>query len=145
MYCTIDDLIKQSSAEVLIRCTDDDGSEEINQEIITEKILDAQTEIDSYCSSQYSVPFAPVPGLIKKLAVDITLYHLISRRGLAEDSPDVILVRRYKDAVKLLENLAKGLVTIGAGTDLSKSVLAAQQVNIRSSERHFTRKKMRGF
>lgn len=145
MYCTIDDLLKQSSAEVLIRCTDDEGNEEINQDIVTEKIIDAQTEIDSYCRSQYNVPFAPVPGLIKKLAVDIALYNLISRRGLHEDSPDIILVKRYKDAVRLLENLAKGIVTIGTGTDMSTAALAAQQVNIQSAKRHFTRDKMRGF
>lgn len=144
MYCTIDDLLKQSSEEFLIRCTDDENTGDINPDIIAEKIEDAQTEIDAYCRAQYAVPFTTVPGLIKKLCVDIALYNLISRRGLDEDSPDAILVKRYRDAVKLLENLAKGLVTIGAGTDLSSAPLV-QQAIIQSSKRHFTRNKMRGF
>lgn len=144
MYCTIDDLKKQSSDEFLIRCTDDEQTGEINQETVDEKIDDAQMEIDSYCRAQYSVPFQAVPGLIRKLAVDIALYNLVSRRGIDEDSPDVILVKRYRDAVKLLENLAKGIVTIGpaAAGDPSPQ---PQQATIVSPPRRFTRGSMEGF
>lgn len=144
MYCTIDDLRKQSSNEFLIRCTDDAGTDEIDQAIVDEKINDAQTEIDSYCRAQYPVPFQVVPGLIRKLTVDITLYNLVSRRGFAEDSPDVILVKRYRDAVKLLENLAKGIVTIGpvAAGDPSPQ---PQQATVVSSPRRFSRGSMEGF
>lgn len=144
MYCTIDDLRSQSSNEVLIRCTDDEGTGEIDQAIIDEKINDAQMEIDSYCRAQYPVPFDPVPGLIRKLTVDITLYNLISRRGLDEDSPDVILVKRYRDAVKLLENLAKGIVTIGPVAVGAPSPMP-QQASIVSSPRRFSRGSMEGF
>ena len=144
MYCTIEDLRSQSSDEVLVRCTDDEGTGEIDQAIIDEKINDAQMEIDSYCRAQYSVPFDPVPGLIRKLTVDITLYNLISRRGLDEDGPDVILVKRYRDAVKLLENLAKGIVTIGP-TSAGAPAPMPQQASIVSSPRHFSRRSMEGF
>ena len=144
MYCTIDDLRSQSSEDVLIRCTDDEGTGVIDQAIITEKINDAQMEIDSYCRAQYPVPFDPVPGLIRKLTVDITLYNLISRRGLDEDSPDVILVKRYRDAVKLLENLAKGIVTIGPVAVGAPSPMP-QQASIVSSPRRFSRGSMEGF
>ena len=106
MYCTVDDLRDQSSEDFLIRCTDDAGVGAVDQTIVEKKIADAQTEIDSYCRAQYTVPFQVVPGLIKKLAVDIALYNLVSKRGLDEESPDAILVKRYRDAVKLLENLA---------------------------------------
>ena len=144
MYCTVDDLRDQSSEEFLIRCTDDAGIGAIDQTVVEKKIADAQTEIDSYCRAQYAVPFQAVPGLIKKLAVDIALYNLISKRGLDEESPDVILVKRYRDAVKLLENLAKGIVTIGpaaAGDPRPQP----QQATIFSQRRRFTRDKMDGF
>ena len=144
MYCTIDDLRSQSSEDVLIRCTDDEGTGVIDQAIITEKINDAQMEIDSYCRAQYPVPFDPVPGLIRKLTVDITLYNLISRRGLDEDSPDVILVKRYRDAVKLLENLAKGIVTIGPAAAGAPQPMP-QQAAVVSSPRIFSRGSMEGF
>ena len=144
MYCTVDDLRNQSSEEFLIRCTDDAGLGVVDQEIAEGKIADAQTEIDSYCRAQYSVPFQTVPGLIKKIAVDIALYNLVSRRGMDEESPDVILVKRYRDAVKLLENLAKGIVTIGpAATGDPKP--QPQQATIVSQRRRFTRRSMEGF
>lgn len=144
MYCTVDDLRSQSSEDVLIRCTDDEGTGVIDQAIITEKINDAQMEIDSYCRAQYPVPFDPVPGLIRKLTVDLTLYNLISRRGLDEDSPDVILVKRYRDAVKLLENLAKGIVTIGPAAAGAPPPMP-QQASVVSSPRRFSRSNMEGF
>ena len=144
MYCTVDDLRDQSSAEFLIRCTDDAGVGAIDQTVVEKKIIDAQTEIDSYCRAQYAVPFQAVPGLIKKIAVDIALYNLISKRGLDEESPDVILVKRYRDAVKLLENLAKGLVTIGPGA-AGESRPQPQQATIFSQRRRFTRDSMDGF
>jgi phage gp36-like protein len=144
MYCTIDDLREQSSEEFLLRCTDDDGTGEINQAIVNKKIEDAQTEIDSYCRAQYPVPFQTVPGLIRKLTVDIALYNLLSKRGIDEDSPDVILVKRYRDAVKLLENLAKGIVTIGP-TVAGEPSPQPQQAAIVSPPRRFTRTSMKGF
>lgn len=144
MYCTVDDLRKQSSDEFLIRCTDDEGTGEISQVIIAEKINDDQMEIDSYCRAQYSVPFQTVPGLIRKLAVDITLYHLISRRGFDEETEDVILIKRYRDAVKLLENLAKGIVTIGPAA-AGEPAPQPQQAVIVSPPRRFSRDSMEGY
>lgn len=144
MYCTIDDLRKQSSDEFLNRCTDDAGSGEIDQSIVDEKIMDAQTEIDSYCRAQYPVPFQVVPGLIRKLAVDIALYHLMSRRGFDEESADAILVKRYRDAVKILENLAKGIVTIGPAV-AGAPTPQPQQATIISPPRRFSRTSMEGF
>ena len=144
MYCTVDDLRNQSSEEFLIRCTDDAGLGAVDQEIAEDKITDAQTEIDSYCRAQYSVPFQTVPGLIKKIAVDIALYNLVSRRGMDEESPDVILVKRYRDAVKLLENLAKGIVTIGPAA-AGDPKPQPQQATIFSQRRRFTRRSMDGF
>lgn len=144
MYCALDDLRKQSSDEFLLRCTDDENTGVIDQAIIDEKIADAQTEIDSYCRAQYSVPFQTVPGLIRKLTVDIALYNLVSRRGMDEDSPDVILVKRYRDATKLLENLAKGIVTIGP-TAVGDPTPQPQQATVISSPRLFSRRSMEGF
>lgn len=144
MYCTLEDLRNQSSEDFLLRCAETEGTGEIDQSIIEDKITDAQTEIDSYCRTQYSVPFQVVPGLIRKLAVDIALYNLMSKRGYDEESADVIIVKRYRDAVKLLENLAKGIVTIGPAAAGEPSP-QPQQASIVSPPRRFTRTSMEGF
>lgn len=144
MYCTLEDLKQQSSDDFLIRCTDDAGTGTIVEAIVTEKIEDADAEIDSYCRSQYAVPFSIVPGLIRKLSVDIALYNLVSRRGMDEESPDVILLKRYQAAIKLLENLAKGLVTIEP-TAAGEAAPQPQQTSIKSSPRRFSRGSMEGY
>lgn len=113
MYCTLDDLTAQVPADVLRTLTDDAGAGAIDQAKIDRAIQQAQSEIDAYAQKQYPVPFDPVPDIIVKVCADIALYNLFSRRGFTEDGGDRVIQERYKAAVKLLENLAKGLVTLG--------------------------------
>jgi phage gp36-like protein len=116
-YCTIDDLKERLPEAKLVELVDDEGAGALTpkgQQRIDRAIADAGSEIDGYCMARYPVPFEPVPAIIRKLAVDIALYNLFSRRGFDEESPDRIIVTRYRDAVRLLQNLAQGLVTIGA-------------------------------
>ncbi|MDR3561901.1 MAG: DUF1320 domain-containing protein [Negativicutes bacterium] len=142
MYCTLDDLINQSSEAVLIKMTDDDDTGEINQTIVDRAIDDAQGEIESYCESRYALPFSPVPGIIRKVAVDIAIYNLLSRRGYDKDSEDQGIVQRYKDSIKFLQNLANGVVTVGPRVP---SPNQPQTNTIKSSQRIFSRSRMEGF
>lgn len=150
MYCTIKDLQDQASDQVLITLTDDEGIapeslDEAGEAIhtrLTKAIIDATNEINSYCQARYPVPLDPVPGFINKLSVDIALYNLFSRRGYDEDTADKAIIDRYKAAVKNLENIARGLVTLGVAD------APAPQDNttvINSGGRIFSREKMSGF
>lgn len=82
----------------------------IQTSVITRSIADADAEIDGYCSTKYdSLPFTTVPVMVRKCSVDIAIYNLFSRRrGAPEDR-----VRRYKDAIKFLTNVANGTVSLG--------------------------------
>jgi len=112
-YCALSDLLNQISQPVLIGLTDDDNIQ-INQDIINSAITSAEAEVNAYAEAQYDIPFDPVPDVICKLTVDITIYNLFSRRGLdKEKTSDQVIIERYKNAVRFLENLAKKLVTIG--------------------------------
>lgn len=152
MYCTIQDLKEQVSELVLINLTDDEGVapaflDEAGENIINrlnKAILDATNEINGYCQARYPVPLNPVPGFIAKLAVDIALYNLFSRRGFFEDNQDKAIVDRYRAAVKNLENIARGVVTLGAVAP-SPSPGSGDVAQISSSPRIFSRKKMEGF
>lgn len=114
MYCTLDDLKRQIPETTIRTLTDDEGTGEINMPRVEQAIADAEAEINAYAQKQYPVPFNPVPEIIRKLAVDIAIYNLFSRRGFSEESGDKIVQDRYKAAVKLLENLARGVVQLGA-------------------------------
>jgi phage gp36-like protein len=148
MYCTIEDLKAQVSEQVLISLTDDEGSAPVSLEEADPKIIKrlndaiqmAEHEINGYCLTKYPVPFNPIPGLIGKLAVDISLYNLFSRRGYNEDSPDKSIVDRYKTAVKTLESISKGLVSLGMNAPDPVT-----EVIVHSSHKIFGRNKMRDF
>lgn len=141
MYCTLEDLKKQVREEVLVELTDDERLGQVNTERVNRAIEDASALIDSYASARYPVPLDPVPAVIRRVAVDIALYNLFSRRGFDEEkSADKAIVDRYKGALEFLELLAKGLVSIGVSQPPAEGGAA-----IRSAGRTFTRKTLEGW
>ncbi|MDZ4042910.1 MAG: DUF1320 domain-containing protein [Eubacteriales bacterium] len=148
MYCTVDDLKGQVREDVLISLVDDDDESpatlaEASPEMrsrIDVAMTAATDEINGYCMARYPVPFSPVPGVIRKLAVDITLYNLFARRGYDENSADRSILDRYKYAVKALESIAKGTVTLGTPVPPATS-----EVDIRSNNRVYGRDKLDAF
>jgi len=136
-YCTKDDLIKQASEERLIELTDDEGVGSVDDNVVTEKIQDADAEIDSYCAKRYEVPFNPVPEIINKLSVDIALYDLYGRR---QDILNENVQKRYDDAIKFLKDVAKGLAEIPATPP--PAVDSGQIGKFQANDRVFTREKM---
>lgn len=150
MYCTIEDLAAQVSEQILIDRTDDEGTApdslaEAGPKIVSrleKAITDAVNEINGYCQARYPIPFSPVPGFISKVCVDIALYNLFSRRGMDEETADKSIVDRYKAAVKNLENIAKGLVTLGAAAPAQTT---SEPTIITGPPRIFSRKTMGGF
>ena len=104
------DILEQITDEELIQLTDDSGIGSVDDGVVSRAIADADAEIDSYCATRYSVPFSGVPVMIRKLSVDIALYHLYSRRQLVvpEERKD-----RYNAAIRYLRDVAKGIVSLG--------------------------------
>lgn len=136
-YSTKEDLLKQISKERLVELTDDEATGEIQEAPITKAIQDSDGEIDSYCSKKYAVPFDPVPDVINKLSIDISLYNLYSRR---QNLSNEVITKRYDDAIKFLKDVAKGQAEI---TDSpSPTVDSGQAGQFSANERIFTRDKM---
>jgi phage gp36-like protein len=111
-YCELADI--ESSQEDLIELTDDSDTGDVDQTNVDKAIAHAGELIDGYLRGRYTLPLDPVPGLIRTLAATISLRRLYARRprlsipeSLADD---------YKNALKILENIQKGLVTLGAAT-----------------------------
>ena len=74
---------------------------------LTTAIEDAQSEIDSYLASRYSVPLATPPSVIKRLAGDIARYCLHG------DNATETVQKRYDAAIAFLKNVAAGKATLG--------------------------------
>jgi phage gp36-like protein len=168
MYCTLDDIKKQIPGEAILQLTDDNqvgitiemivaamaGTEQPDPDqdpaliaaaeeaagFIGEAIAGADSEIDGYCSVKYSVPFAVVPAVIKKVSADLAIYNLYARR--VETMPEVRADNR-KNSIALLKDISRGMVKLGEVAD-SAPTQKQQSPMVTSSPRLFGRDKMKG-
>jgi phage gp36-like protein len=135
-YCTKADLLQNLDEEILRQLTDDDTTGVVNDEIVSGAIDDADAEIEGYCSG-YTLPFNPVPRLIKKISVDITLHNLFGRR---HNEPKEVSDQYTKD-IKILENITRGLVKIGKESPSDRS----GSVKISANDPVFNQDTLKGY
>jgi len=108
-YCTLDDIKEQIPESELIQLTDDEDLGIVDASITDRAIADADAEINSYCAERYTVPFDPVPDIIRKRSVDIAIYNLFSRRQIYNENRS----SRHKDDIRFLERVSSGSVSLG--------------------------------
>lgn len=112
--------------------------------IIEGAIADADAEIDGYLAKRYRVPFSPVPRVLNKFSKDIAIYNLYSRIGIDESTDEKNFYNRYLAAIKFLNLVAEGKVSIGVeGED--PATAASTGFSQKSNPRLFDRGKMRGY
>lgn len=116
-YCTLEDIKKAIPEENLIQTTDDEGFGVVNVERVDEAINSADQLIDGYLRGRYTLPLNPIPGLIKKLSIDLAIFYVYSRRFELE-MPQT-MTDRFKNAVKILEQIQKGVIKLGIETEQS--------------------------
>lgn len=78
-------------------------------------IKDACAEIDGFLASRYITPIEKVPDNIKKYAVDIAIYNLLSQVGLnptSENKADEQIIKRYENAINYLNKVAEGKIDL---------------------------------
>lgn len=84
---------------------------------IDDAVADADGVIDGYLRmSNYSLPLDPVPRLVVVWSRAITRYYLHKNRRSLES--DDIIVRDYKDALRLLEQTVSGKLSLGVGDEV---------------------------
>jgi phage gp36-like protein len=136
-YCTQSDLEEQISENELIQLTDDAGAGAVDATVVSRAIADADAEIDAYAGARYDVPFASTPAIIRKISVDIAVYNLFARRrGAPDDRKD-----RYKNSIRFLEDLSRGLISIGASAPAASDD-SGPEATTDKSDRVFTRGKI---
>lgn len=141
-YSTIDDLKKLLPKEAIIQLTDDEDTGDMNTTRINEAIAQADAEIDAYCGRLYTIPFSPVPDLVRKFSVDMAIYHLFSRR--IEEMPE-IRKERYQNAIRQLENISKGTMSLGEQPEPEQPAGGSVMTNKTYEDRVFTKDTMKGF
>ena len=110
-YCTAEDIEIQLGKEPLIQLTNDNCEQDtIDTVVCEEAILYSSTLIDGYLRGRYNLPLNTQFPLLRVVAMDLSIYRLYSRRIMTE-IPEVVC-DAYKNAIKTLENLQKGIITL---------------------------------
>lgn len=133
MYCTLTDMIGRFGADELIQLANrlpvhvpDAALEELAEggdlsgyaaevaeaaervaDAVDEAIADARAEIDPYLEARYRLPFASVPRVISRIAIEVARYVLHG------DTATEAVQRRYRDQIALLRRIASGEVSLG--------------------------------
>ena len=116
-YCTESDLLTLIPQRELAELTADSGDTPDSQ-VVAEAINLADAEIDAYLGSRYTLPLTPVPDQVKGLSMDMTLYHLYSRRSVAP----TVRRQKYETALSFLKQVAAGEAVVeGASEPLAET------------------------
>jgi phage gp36-like protein len=109
MYATQQDIIDRYGEDELIVAADHDGDGTADTAVVEQGLQDASEEIDVYIGERYPLPLAVVPPVLKRVCVDMALYHMSAPPAITEEKR-----KRFEDAVKLLTLISTGKVSLGA-------------------------------
>lgn len=143
-YSTLADILKLIPSATLVQLTDDENTGAVVASRVDEAIAQADAEINAYCATKYTIPFAPVPDIIRKLSVDLAIYNLYSR--YVEIVPET-RSERYKNAVRTLEGIAKQTILLDVPPEADPPANTDEfPKNTRTGDdRTFTKTGMEGF
>jgi len=77
-YATAQELSDRVGSDALAAVSDRDGDAVIEDEAVTHALDDASADIDSYLAARYTLPLAAAPAAVKRVCIDIAMYHLPS-------------------------------------------------------------------
>lgn len=115
-YATQEDIVSRHGDDMLLRIADRDDDDTVDEDAVNLALESASSEIDSYVATRYPVPLASPSAMVKQVCVDIAVYRLASSESALTDE----MRKRYEDAIKWLQAVAKGdaaIVTPSTGED----------------------------
>ncbi len=130
-YATQQDLIDRFGAPELAQLTDAAAGVTINTTTVARALSDADAEIDTRLASRYALPLASVPTVLVRVAADLARYFLWDARATEQ------VRNRYKDAIKLLDQIGSGAVQL-ANADLLTPATSAVAVAVRVPAQQFS-------
>ena len=126
----------------IVELTDDEATGSVNAARVDEAIAQAGAVVDAYSGERYGVPLSPVPEIIRKLSLDIALYHLFAR---TMDRVPVAWAERYRDAMLTLQGISRGTVSLGVVPSPNESAEGRAEANRTEEDSVFDRDSLKGF
>lgn len=111
MYSSTGDILKFTPRRTLAQLTDDEAGAAVNEAVVNEAIVAADEVIDAHLRGRYTIPFEETPPILRRISADIAGFHIYGRRPEG-DLPEAILTK-YKNAVRMLESIRDGKLSIG--------------------------------
>ncbi|MGL4393987.1 MAG: DUF1320 domain-containing protein [Brevinema sp.] len=113
-YCEKHHLFEACKSSAIVSWAKDDPKDDeiiINQRIES-AISRASDEVSLFIGKVCSLPLKEVPAVLRDICVKLSLYQLLSRKGLAETSADNIILANRNSALKKLDLIASGKLNI---------------------------------
>lgn len=132
-YAVQADMVLRFGDREIIAATDRNNLGFIDATVLAGAIDEAAVEIDGYLSGRWALPLPSVPRLLTGVCCDIARYRLC---GAEVQETDAIR-NRYKDAVKMLEAMRDGKLSVGLDTTNS-NVATGATVKINNGARKFS-------
>ncbi|MBR0574076.1 MULTISPECIES: gp436 family protein [Pasteurellaceae] len=110
MYANTDDFLKRVGEQEAIELTDREMTGEVNIEVLNTALSDSSSQVDGYLAGRYRLPLKTIPQNLVRICCDLARYRLCSMSShLITDE----VIERYKLSLKELENISKGVVSLG--------------------------------
>jgi len=139
-YITESDVSKVLPIQELVLLTDDSGSGTVDSANFNQCVADSEAIINAYLRPQHSVPLTTPGDLIKKIDIELTIFHLNKRRDTISEA-----VRNYyDDNLKLLNKISTGSITIN-DPDSFRNTGGRIQSNKSSTSKVYTSSEMDKF
>lgn len=111
MYATVDAMKAKFGEQELIQLTDHEEPYQyvINLTKLNSAIEEANSEIDAYVGSRYSLPLQIIPPFLVNIGCNLARFYAVTG-DLAENDP---IKNRYDASLKTLSKISKGELTLG--------------------------------
>lgn len=111
MYATADAMREKFGERELIQLTDTEEPYQyaININKLNRAMREANSEIDAYVGSRYSLPLQTIPPFLVEIGCNLARYYGVTG-DLTENDP---IKNRYESSIKTLTKISKGELTLG--------------------------------
>jgi len=137
-YATLQDMKDRYDESELIQLTDRVNVTVIDVTVLNAKFADADALIDGYLQGKYDLPILDTPQNIVRIACALTRYFLYR-----DDRPDAV-EQDYKDAIKYLSDVSRGIIQLGL-TNSNTEILQTAAPTVDAEERIFSRTQLKGY
>lgn len=134
-YCTLDDLQLAIPRVTLIQLSNDDPlATDIDADVVERAVSQGEELIDAALRGRYQLPVSQDSTVLRELAVNLARHWLYARRPEGGELPDAV-VRTHSAALKILESIRTGALSLGLATGASAPEPA--KFKVRASRRRF--------